>query len=351
VQRTLAELVKRFPRDFAARNNLGVYHIGRGDFEAALEQYRAASEIAPDEPVPQANIAYTLLFLGRRDEAYDAIAKLLQARPDGSVAVTRWLSAVAAGDKRADEFYQAAAALLPPPQMLVSRSAAALWRGRLKEYDTLQAELRTQAREVSNVEAIASVIAGEAMTRAAYERGRAIDALRTTLATTKVPVVVAQGAALLASLDATDAARSLLPQFEPQSANAQVLLIPTIIVRAYLDAAAGRTKEAVASLDDALTEFPQAIDLNLHLGRLREKAGDLDGAIAAYRTVVQAQAILGINASVVPARLYLGQALAKKGDAAGARAELDALLAQWKDADGDFDLLKMARDARQKVGS
>ena len=66
-------------------------------------------------------------------------------------------------------------------------------------------------------------------------------------------------------------------------------------------------------------------------------------AIAAYRTVVQAQPILGANPAIAPARLYLGRALAKKGDAAGAKEQLDALTAQWKDADSDFPWRLQAR--------
>jgi len=77
------------------------------------------------------------------------------------------------------------------------------------------------------------------------------------------------------------------------------------------------------------------------------RAGNLDGAIAAYRTVVQAQPILGASPAIAPARLRLARALAAKGDAAGAKEQLDALNTQWKDADTDFPWRKQARGDRQ----
>ena len=51
-QEALELLIAAYPRDYAARNNLGVYYNGRGDFEESLKKYQAASEIAPDEPGP-----------------------------------------------------------------------------------------------------------------------------------------------------------------------------------------------------------------------------------------------------------------------------------------------------------
>jgi tetratricopeptide (TPR) repeat protein len=107
--------------------------------------------------------------------------------------------------------------------------------------------------------------------------------------------------------------------------------------------AVGDAAAAVKDLEAVLVEFPQALDANFHLARLRELAGDTDGAIAAYRAVVQAQPVLGANPATAPARLYLGRALQKKGDTAAAREQLDALTAQWKDADADFPWRQQAR--------
>ena len=47
-----------YPRDFAARNNFGVYYNNAGEFEQALKQYHAATDIAPVETSP---LAYSLV--------------------------------------------------------------------------------------------------------------------------------------------------------------------------------------------------------------------------------------------------------------------------------------------------
>ena len=49
---------------------------------------------------------------------------------------------------------------------------------------------------------------------------------------------------------------------------------------------------------------------------------------------------LGLNPQIVPVRIYLANVLAKQGDAAGAKEQLDALRAQWKDRDTDFALVR-----------
>src|SRR5688572_27024071 len=68
VREALEVLIAAYPRDFAARNNLGVYHNNLGEFDEALKQYQAAHDIAPDEPGPISNAAFLLLQMGRIDE-------------------------------------------------------------------------------------------------------------------------------------------------------------------------------------------------------------------------------------------------------------------------------------------
>src|SRR4029434_11237201 len=98
VKEALELLIAAYPRDYAARNNLGVYYNGRGEFEEALKEYKAASDIAPDEPSPISNAAYVAMFLGRDDEAYALVDRALALRPDGGLATTRWASAVMEND-------------------------------------------------------------------------------------------------------------------------------------------------------------------------------------------------------------------------------------------------------------
>jgi tetratricopeptide (TPR) repeat protein len=335
----LEQLVATFPRDFGARNNLGVYRVGRGEFDQALSQYRIAAELSQDEPVPRMNIAYTLLFLGRRDEAYQTMAQMLTARPDGSLAVTRWLSAEISGDARAADFEQAAVQLASRGQVQSARANLAAWHGQVSEYAAIQADLRAQAVAATDEAGAAAIDAALRLTRAALVQGPAIEALRTSLRLADTsPAIIAQSAALFASMGQLDAARALLPRVEQAAESHQSIYLPVAVTRAYLRSAAGQAKDAVTDLQATIVEFPQALDLSFHLARLREQAGDLDGAIAAYRAVVQVQPVLGHNPSVAPARTLLAEALRKKGDAAGAKAQAAGATAQWSRADADVVL-------------
>jgi len=341
----LEQLTTTFPRDFGARNNFGVYHMGRGQFEEALEQYRAAIAIAADEPVPLSNSAYALFFLGRRDEAYAMVDRAFAIRPDPGLAVMRWTVAAAAGDSRAGEFEAAARGLASPEQMSQARGALALYRGQLAEYRRIQDSLRTSARETGNEAMLVRIDAAERRTLAALERGPYLDALRSSIAQPAPPDVLAQSAAMLGALGAVDAARSALKILDSAQPDGPVFA-PLRVARAYVRTADGHGLEAIADLEALLNQFPQERELHFHIGSIRERLGDLAGAQKHYRAVLAATNALGLNPSIASTRLALAALLAKTGDAQAARDQLDALLAQWKDADTEFTLLKQARQER-----
>jgi predicted negative regulator of RcsB-dependent stress response len=105
--------------------------------------------------------------------------------------------------------------------------------------------------------------------------------------------------------------------------------------------------------DEALAEIRTSIGLNsraqdlYHIaGDLYERAGRTDEAIAEYRNVIAPRMFLGPNPVIPVSRVRLARLLLKKGDTAGANEQLDILLAQWKDADSEFPLLKEVRAMR-----
>jgi tetratricopeptide (TPR) repeat protein len=330
VRTALDKLVATYPRDFAAYNNLGV-------------AYEQAAALAPVEPVLAVNIVYAKLFLGRRDEAYQAMDKILAQRPDPNVAIARWHSAVLAGDANAVAFEQTASKIVAPPQLLMVRSTVAAWQGRLKAYSALVADLRKQALEAKNAEAAHSLESAERLTRAAYERGSALTALEAATRTESDRAILAQNASFLASIGRIDAAAAAVARLETQPLDGQPVFLPVAIAKAYIRVARGQPKEAVQDIDATIAEFPHALDLHFHLGRIRELAGDLAGAAKSYRTTLQVLPQLGLNPQIVPVRIYLANVLTKQGDTAGAKEQLDALRAQWKDRDTDFALSREVR--------
>jgi hypothetical protein len=63
--------------------------------------------------------------------------------------------------------------------------------------------------------------------------------------------------------------------------------------------------------------------------------------------VVDSFGLLGFNPVISASRWQLAEILIKKGDAVGAKEQLDALLKQWERADTEFTLLKKIRDERK----
>jgi tetratricopeptide (TPR) repeat protein len=291
------------------------------------------------------------MFLGRYDEAYALVDRALALRPDGGLAITRWASAVMENDPRAAGFEQIAVKLAPADQMLSSRASIALWHGQLKAYDQMLETLRAKARAANNTDGVLSLDIGQQITRAAYLGGPQIQALIAMMQKVPYPAAQAQIGALLSMLGQLPAVRPMLPQLQKASENNQTIRTATTVVQAYAKAADGHAKEAEAMLTAAVADQPRSQDLLYCVGQIREGAGDIDGAIAAYQTVVKARGFLGANSVVAASRLALARLYVKKGDTANAVKELDTLLAQWKDADTEFGMLKEARDARSKIKS
>ena len=346
---TLELMTASYPRDFAARNNLGVYYIEHGQFEDALAQYQAAIAIAPDEPQPQSNATSALLFLGRYDEAFKMADRALALRPNASLNLSRWVAAVLIESPRAAEFEAAARKAAPPDQMLAAEAAVALWHGKIGEYQRLQEELRAKARAAHNDAQLASIDANERITLAAFLGGRYMDALKASIGQSISPVILAQSAAALATFGYVKEARAALPRLEPEARNNEQVRLPLTVLQAYAQAADGHPREAIAELEAALHEFPRALDFNFHIGRIRERSGDAKGAEANYRSILNAMPVLGLNAIIEAARMSLGELLLSQGNTAGAKEMFDALLKQWRDADTEFELLKRARDDRAKI--
>ena len=170
-------LTAAYPRDFAARNNLGVYYNGRGEFEEALKQYQAAAtEIAPDEPGPISNAAYVLICLGRLDEAYAAVDRRWRSGRTANLAITRWMSG---GDGRApargaNSKRSRASSRRRGPASIAARVGLAAWHGRFEEFDQLQDEADAEgARRGQSDSAARSMDIGRAITLAAFLGERA----------------------------------------------------------------------------------------------------------------------------------------------------------------------------------
>ena len=210
--------------------------------------------------------------------------------------------------------------------------------------------LRAKARAANNTDGVLSLDIGQHITRAAYLGGPHLQALIACCRRCPIRPPRRRSAALLSMLGQLPAVRPMLPQLEKAGENNQTDPHGD-------DASCRRTRRRPTGNPGKpkpcsrppWPNQPRAQDLLYCVGQIREGAGDIDGAIAAYQTVVKARAFLGANSVVAASRLALARLYVKKGDSANAVKELDTLLAQWKDADTEFGMLKEVQEAREKI--
>ncbi len=349
VKEALEVLIAAYPRDFAARNNLGVYHNSVGEFEEALKQYKAASEIAPEEPGPISNTAFLLLQLGRIDEGSEWADRSLAIRPDPGLSLTRWLIADLVAHPRAKEFEEGARKLAPPDAMLGAEATLASVHGQFQKYRKLQDEVAARTRASGNEDAVRQIRFGTAFTLGAFLGGKDLDALRQFARADGVSPIKAQAVTGLAMLGEVGPARDAVPALVKAAETNRNLAAPVAVARGYVLAADGQTDEAIALIQGALAQNPRAQDLHFFIADIREKAGQTDDAMASYQRVVDFGALAGANPVVPVSRLRLARLLTKKGDKAAARTHLDTLLKQWESADTDFEMLREAKGLRASL--
>jgi tetratricopeptide (TPR) repeat protein len=344
---TLEMMTTAYPRDFTARNNLGVLLMGQARYEAALTEYLAAVDIAPGEPLPLSNAAYALLFLGRYDEGVAMIDRALAARPNPSLALLRWVAAAVRGDARAAEYETAARQVATPTQFMFAESNLAAWEGRLKDYAAILEQLRVQVRASPDAGALQGLDAAETITMAVLQRGPWVGRLKALASLPDLPPQgVSQIAAALAIVGEFDTVRRLLPRVAQSDMDDPQQAQPAVVSRALAAAAEGRTKDAMTLLETYIARAPRAMDLHYYLGMVRERGGLTEEAITSYRVATTAVNVVGPSPAVMSAKLALGLLLKKTGDTAGANAQFDDLLKQWSKADADFEMLRTVKANR-----
>lgn len=76
---TLADLRPQLLSE--AHNTLGISHFRLGEYDTALTEFQKALELRPQFPEAQFNLGFTLMKLGRLDEAQKLVPLIKQARP------------------------------------------------------------------------------------------------------------------------------------------------------------------------------------------------------------------------------------------------------------------------------
>jgi eukaryotic-like serine/threonine-protein kinase len=130
-----------YPRDYAPRNNIGVYGIELGRFERSLEAYLEARRLAPNNAATLANVAWGYANLNRMDEAKKAAEEALARFPTSLSArqAVIVVSQMSREHRRADELVAAGRAA-GEGEMIHAGMYGAIVEGRMRAAREFAAE-------------------------------------------------------------------------------------------------------------------------------------------------------------------------------------------------------------------
>jgi serine/threonine protein kinase/tetratricopeptide (TPR) repeat protein len=344
--RTAAELYAQiYPRDYVPRNALVIINNNLGRYEEAVRFGRESIALNPQNSAAYSNLAATYFLLGRIDEMraiYDEALRRNLVSPSFDVALYRAESIERneAGMKRQEARLMGTPA---EPSVLAVQSLLAMSGGRLQQSeDLLRQELASAQRfhreDSRSSHALYCALAG----KKERARGLAIESLRMSTD----PASTAQSAIALALADGSAQASRVasdLSSHYPEGTAVQFAFVP--LIRAALALGAGDGHKAV----DALT-VTSAYDFanigNAYPPYLRGQAYLVlkDGPSAAreFQKILDHPRTIQHGLGAL-AYLGVGRARVLTGDVAKAKTAYQDFFAEWKDADPDIPILKLAK--------
>jgi tetratricopeptide (TPR) repeat protein len=372
--------VKALPKSGPLRNQYGYSLLRVGRFPEALKEFEEYAALAPREPNPHDSMAEAYVLMGQPERAVERYGRVLEMEPtffNAHVGRAYALGMMGRYDDALREAMECQRAMerMQAPQGPVHFFLGVLLSrvGRYEAAGRALTSARAAAAEVADHELEVAIHLLDAHIQ--FDRGHSAAALATleraiaplksidiagarqglTLAVNAVTGTVA------ARLGKTDEAenhlanvdRDIRPGLPDQSWLRQLLA-------GEIAAARGRYEEASDILAMGLPRIKMPFTVGLHfsftlglqfaypdaIARLRERAGDLDGAITAYRNLLTPDVANPWTLLLEPRYiLALARLYAKQGDETAARREYQRFLDLWKDADAGEPELAEARRA------
>lgn len=129
------------PKWFEAWNNLGARHISTGQYAAALDAFRTALSIDPNDSIVHSNLGLAYLFLRRAPEAETAAARALQLDPSSTRAAYVAGLALLQQNNNTDEAL--ATLRMAGKELPRALLAVAEWKCRHDDFRGCETELKT----------------------------------------------------------------------------------------------------------------------------------------------------------------------------------------------------------------
>jgi tetratricopeptide (TPR) repeat protein/predicted Ser/Thr protein kinase len=334
-----------YPRDFVPWNNMSVILNEFGDFERSLEPVRRSTKLNPANSLAQGNIAFTLLDLGRFDEAKVAADETMARFPTNSAGyITRLV--VACRDRDApkqNEMLQAGRTRRWPDVMGAAMYCAAN-EGRLSAARELSREMIDMAAPRQEVQARFKI-------EMAFLEWRLGDqAVARKLADEASKGVSTRGyrlAYLFAAMGDWTRADEVLGRVSKEQPNATVMkALWQPLVRAERQLAAGDAAGAVETLRVTERYERRWPDARLLRAQALLRGGNAATAVTEFEKLLERPVPMPTTTVYSLGLIGLARAHVAAGQIAEAKAAYDRFLTEWKNADPSARLLNEARQER-----
>jgi DNA-binding winged helix-turn-helix (wHTH) protein/tetratricopeptide (TPR) repeat protein len=350
-----------YPRDGRAYRALGDISIGLENWEKALEEFREALRLEPNNVANYNNLSQAYMTLNRLDEA-EAVCKQAEERKveNELLVASRYELAFLKGD--AAQMAELVSAAMGKPGtedlLLASQADTEGWYGRLKKAHELTGRAMDSAQQNDAKESAAGYQAEAALreVESGYrEQARAEAKAAVKLAPNRDVRAIA--ALALARAGDTAGAAKLAAELD------KAFPLDTLVQRYWLPAIwAGVALErkdasrAIELLKVASTiELRPAANFTIFLcpvylrGEAYLMVRDGNAAAAEFQKFIDHRGIVVNFPWGALARLGLARAYAMQGDTTKARAAYQDFFTLWKDADPDIPILKQAKAEYAKL--
>ena len=333
-----------YPNDFVPHANVATFYVQRSEYDKAIEEYRTAIQLAPDEPLPYDLLAGVYRAVGRSDDARHTLDGAI-ARGLDSAGFRGQLYQIAFFRKDAAEMARqvtAAQKLRDGFRLLNTQAFAAMYEGRMAQAREWCEQYNAEASARTGLNGAAAGLWGSfaqgaamfgdaAAARAAVRRSLALERSLSTLVNSAYALVVV-GEVDEAQRFATEAAT--LPGADTPDAQTGFRLVGSLV----------KWRRGDRTALDALSVAKDEHDLGVRFinGVVRLDFDQADAAAEQFKQVIALdQQSLNTLKAVAP--LYYGRALARLGKIDESRKAYDQFFAGLAHADPGLPILAAAK--------
>jgi tetratricopeptide (TPR) repeat protein len=341
--RTYQMWSQTYPKDSAPLNNLAGRHLSDGNHEEAAEMARRAVEADSSQPFGYANLCGAYIALGKLPEARKVADDAMLRFPQypGARGCRLTIAYLENDDATMTRLVDEAARTPESPLAMIFVVRARVAQGRVRESLSLMKELGAEAERRGRMVPFSEILADRSWGLAMVGHLDHADAMaKSALAITGHGAAPWGVPGVLYMTGSTALARQVENAIDVRFASDQSYVNQARPGNRFIRSL--MAGDAAAALE-ALEGAPPGPGPQFGSGRALLLAGRPQEAAEAFKRAFDSR--MRDEPSVIGpvSKIWLARALAKAGDAAGARAAYQDAFGLWKDADADLPLLVEAR--------